>query len=75
MKLGGSEAGCMVSCDICAIKFSLKVLVVELSCHPGPIKGEVGGLPAFDKGVPCRGGNGCARGALFNVYMVRSGIS
>jgi len=75
IKLGGSEVGCEGNWDICAIKFSLNALVVEWSCHPGLIKGDVGELPALDRGVPCRGGNGCARGALFNVYIVRRGIS
>lgn len=75
IKLGGNEVGCVVRCDICAIRFSLKALVVECSCHPLLVSGDDGGLPAHDEGVPFRDGKGWARGALFNVYMVRRGIS
>ncbi len=75
MKLGGNEAGWVGSCDICAIKFSLKMLVVGFSCHALLTMGDVGELLALDVGVPRRGGNGCARGALLSVYMVRRGIS
>jgi hypothetical protein len=39
------------------------------------MRGEVGELPALDVGVPFRVGIGWARGALFSVYIVRSGIS
>lgn len=39
------------------------------------MSGDEGELPELDEGVPFRGGKGWARGALFNVYMVRSGIS
>jgi hypothetical protein len=74
MKLGGNEVGCCGRCESCASKFSLNALVVGFSCHEF-MRGEVGELPALDVGVPFRVGKGCARGALFSVYIVRSGIS
>jgi hypothetical protein len=75
MKLGGNEVGCAGRCDISAIKFSLNVLVVGFSCHPLHMTGDVGELAMLDEGVPFRVAIGCARGALFNVYIVRRGIS
>ena len=75
MKLGGNEVGCWGRCESCASRFSLKALVVGFSCHAVFMRGEVGELPALGVGVPFRVGKGCARGALFSVYIVRSGIS
>jgi hypothetical protein len=75
IKLGGNEVGCAGRCDISAIKFSLKVFVVGFSCHPLHMRGDVGELATLDDGVPFRVGSGCARDALFNVYIVRRGIS
>lgn len=72
MKLGGSEVGWVGSADNWAIKFSLKVLAVagsekgdwELVGEPDELPGDV--LPECE---------GCARGVLLSVYMVRRGIS
>ena len=58
MKLGGNEVACVGRFDICAIKFSLKALVVKFSCHALLMSGDVGELPALDNGVPFRGGKG-----------------
>jgi hypothetical protein len=48
---------------------------VGFSCHAVFMRGEVGELLALEVGVPFRVGRGCARGALFSVYIVRRGIS